>query len=83
MCYGTLCLRCLVGATVRWWSERWEEEKKKRRRVGGRGPFIPQTHVPSQNEHPPTHLNSPMSHDILKVLSLNNKDDQFVKFTAS
>ena len=45
MCYGTLCLRCLMGATERWWSEGWGEEegKKKRRDLGGGVPFYTPT----------------------------------------
>ena len=41
MCYGTLRLRCLVGATVRWWSR---ELGKRRRKDEVRGLLY--VHVP-------------------------------------
>ena len=51
MCYGTLRLRCLMGATVRWRSRglgRGRREEEEKRWKGGGCPFIPpSTCVPS------------------------------------
>ena len=51
MCLGTLRLRCLMGATVRWRSRglgRGRREEEEKRWKGGGCPFIPpSTCVPS------------------------------------
>ncbi|KAJ5598006.1 hypothetical protein N7537_008090 [Penicillium hordei] len=47
MCLGTLRLRCLMGATVKWWSRGLgrgrREEKRRSERVGGSLLYV---HVP-------------------------------------